>query len=144
MVRKDRTWTKLLEAAGSRVINHPQFEQSMTRRKLIAEMVLTAITTGKVYYLDGQEAQIGSKEWVDFVKWLYTHIDGPAPQKVQLSSPVDEPIRVEDVTLDNTERLRRVAALFDAARGRAAGQAALNGQTKPDGIYHAGLGDFRA
>lgn len=130
-VSKDRTWTKLLEAAGSRVVQHPQYEQTLTRRKLIAEMVLTAITNGKIFYLDGSESQIGSKEWVDFVKWLYTHIDGPAPQRMQLSGggPEDQPIRVEDVTLDNAERLRRVSALFDLARTRAAGQASGNGHS---------------
>lgn len=138
-VSNDRTWTTLLNAAGSRVVTHPQFEHSMTRRKLIAEMVLHAITSGEVHFINGTTIQIGSKEWVDFVKWLYVHIDGPAPQKVQMSTPAGESLKIEDVTLDNDERLRRITAILDAARARVAGSAANNGQASPNGVHASGL-----
>lgn len=140
----NRNWTKLLEAAGSKAVSHPRFEHQMTRRKLIAEMVLTALTEGTIYFSNGTQAQIGSKEWLEFTRWLYTHIDGPAPSKVQLSTPAGESLKVEDVTLDNAERLRRVAALFDAARSRAAGLSANNGQAQPNGVHGTSLADLRA
>lgn len=142
---KDRTWTKLLEAAGSRAVKHPRFETTLTRRKLIAEMVLTGIVDGQIYFLDGRQEQIGSKEWLDLVKWLYHHIDGAAPSKVQVSSPEGEALRIEDVSpLTTAERLARISALFEQARVRAVGQPSNNGQTSVNGFHGTSLDDSGA
>lgn len=139
---KDRTWTKLLEAAGSRSVNHPRFEISLTRRKLIAEMVLTALTDGAIYFMDGSEVKIGSKEWLEMVRWVYTHIDGPAPTKVQMSSPEGEALRIEDASpLNTAERLAKLTALFEQARVKAAGHTSNNGQASTNGIHPTGLAD---
>lgn len=142
--KKDRTWTRLLEAAGSRAVNHPQFEQTLTRRKLIAEMALTAVTDGVIYFIDGRELQIGSKDWLEFVRWIYTHIDGPAPttSEVSVSTPVGESIKLEDVTkLSPAERLARISALVESARARTSGSTSNNGQTSTNGFHRTGLED---
>lgn len=139
---KDRTWTKLLQAAGSRAVNHPKFEVSLTRRKLIAEMVLSGIVDGKIFFLDGREEQIGSNEWIGLVKWLYNHIDGPAPQQVQVSTPEGESLRIEDVTtLTTAERLARLNALYVTAAAERARQSSDNGQTHTNGFHGASLED---
>lgn len=142
-IKKDRTWTKLLEASGSRAVKHPRFEHTLTRRKLIAEMTLEAVTTGKIFFPDGTEIQIGSSEWLGMVRWLYTHIDGPAPTKVQLSSPPEESIRVEDVTPTSTaDRLARLAALYEQVRARLPGQVVDDGQAHTNRFHKAGLDDL--
>lgn len=121
-VTKDRAWTRLLEAAGSRAVNHPRFEHTLTRRKLIAEMVLESITTGEIQYLDGKKETLTASEWVSFVKWLYNHIDGPPVAKVQMSSPPGEPFQVEDVTpMTMQERVSRLKQLSELAQSRANG-----------------------
>lgn len=139
---KDRTWTKLLEAAGSRSVNHPRFEVTLTRRKLIAEMVLTALTDGVIHFIDDRQVQIGSKEWLEMVRWVYTHIDGPAPTHVKMSSPEGEALRIEDVSpLSPAERLARLNALFEQARAKAARHSSDNGQAPINGVYTTGLAD---
>lgn len=139
---KDRTWTKLLEAAGSRSVNHPRFEVTLTRRKLIAEMVLTALTDGVIVFMDEREVQIGSKEWLEMVRWVYTHIDGPAPTHVQMSTPEGEALRIEDVNpLSPAERLAKLNALYEQVRVKAAGQTSINGQAPTNGVHGAGLAD---
>lgn len=134
-----------MEAAGSRSVNHPKFEKSMTRRLLIAEMVLSGIVEGKIHFIDGREEQIGSNEWIGLVKWLYTHIDGAAPQRVQMSSPEGEAVRIEDVTpLSPAERLARLNAIFSSAAAERVRHTSDNGQTPINGFHGTSLEDSGA
>jgi hypothetical protein len=57
--------------------------------ELLARLLWQIATTGKAKFPDGTELIVGPKDWLETVKWLYVHIDGPAP-KPEPEDPDDE------------------------------------------------------
>lgn len=80
---KNRAWTAILERSGSKTVLGPDGKR-ISRKRFLAECIMQAITTGKVEFVDGGFIATDSfKEWADFAKWIYTHIDGPAKQQLE-------------------------------------------------------------
>ena len=73
---KQRALTEILEKAGSKTVEVDG--KGVARKRLIADMVMQAASTGVVTFPDATALRAEFKEWADFVKWIYTHIDGPA------------------------------------------------------------------
>lgn len=48
------------------------------RRKLMAEHLWAAVTEGEVKLPNGEVLTFSPKDWLETVKFLYQHIDGPA------------------------------------------------------------------
>lgn len=80
---KNRAWTEILEKAGGKTVEVDG--KAVARKRLIADMVMQAASTGVVTFPDATALRAEFKEWADFVKWIYTHIDGPAKQEVDLT-----------------------------------------------------------
>lgn len=90
--QEPRMLTTLLELAGRRSTfvagDHPK---RMAKQKVVAEMVWDLAITQRTVLPDGEEMVLSAREWVDLVKWLYSQVDGPPKQTVDLTSG-DKPI----------------------------------------------------
>jgi hypothetical protein len=54
-------------------------------------------TTGECELPSGKKLAVSPIDWLDVVKWLYHHIDGPAPQSMKISGDSDEPLTIRYV-----------------------------------------------
>lgn len=91
--KKDRALTKLLMSELSHKIQVG--EEQIPGKKLIAMNVVSAVTTGKIKFPnDTEESIISVKDWIDFMKWLYVHVDGAAKTDIDLTTH-DETIVID-------------------------------------------------
>lgn len=107
--KKDRALTTLLEAAGTRMVATD--DGRMQLRKIAIANIWDAVTRGRVRFLDGYEMPLHAKDYVELIKFLFTHIDGPAkPEetaeskevtiRVIYDEPVAPPMRALATTID--------------------------------------------
>lgn len=96
--KKDRALTAMLEAAGARTVERANPDtgdvEKVTLRKAAIAGVWQGLTEGQVTFLNGSKLPLYSKDYVELVKWLFTHIDGPPKQQVELSSDPNAPLKV--------------------------------------------------
>ena len=91
---KSRTWTALIEKAGSKTIDVKGQDTKTSRKRFLAESVMEAVTLGRIQFADGTTLEIESfNEWRDFVKWVYTHIDGPPKQQLEHSGELKQIVK---------------------------------------------------
>lgn len=82
---KGRALTELLTKAGNRD----------NRKKLLAELVWTFATTGEVTVHGKTYKAEDIQDLLAAWKWIYQHIDGPAPSHVDVTSdgaPLNGPV----------------------------------------------------
>jgi hypothetical protein len=95
--KKDRALTDLLVKELAHKVLLPDGSE-VSGKKLIAQNVVSAVTTGKVRFpKDTEESVISVKDWIDFMKWLYVHIDG------SVKTEVDVTTNGKDVTIINVK-----------------------------------------
>jgi hypothetical protein len=58
---------------------------TLARKQLLAELMSEFVTTGRATMPDGRVLDAAPKDWIETVKWVYTHIDGPAKQEIEHS-----------------------------------------------------------
>lgn len=75
--------TTILETALSRTIDTQGGRTA--RKRVLAELMAEFVTTGKATMPDGTRLDASPKDWIETVKWVYTHIDGPAKQEIEHS-----------------------------------------------------------
>jgi hypothetical protein len=65
--------------------------------------VWEGITTSEVSFPGGKKLILSPQDWKDFVKWAYSHIDGPPKVELDLTS-AGQPMKViiEYADNDNT------------------------------------------
>lgn len=73
---KSRVMTALLERAGARMVTMPDGKR-MAGRRFLALALWELATEAQVTLLDGIVRKVGLADWLEAVKWLYSHIDGP-------------------------------------------------------------------
>jgi hypothetical protein len=84
--KKERALTDLLVKELSHGVELPDGTK-VSGKKLLAQNVVNAITTGKVKFpKDAEESVISIKDWIDFVKWSYVHIDGSVKTEVDVTT----------------------------------------------------------
>lgn len=78
----------------------------MSGKRFIAQALWELATTGRVTLPDGTAWTVEPKDWLETVKWLYVHIDGPAKAetKVDLSGNVTLGITEEIVDVSDANR----------------------------------------
>lgn len=87
---KQRALTTILEKAGNRTM--PVGDKRKGRKHVLAEMLWSAVTTGKLIFPAESEAdepkvlELDGDDWFDVVQFLYKHIDGPARSEVDVTS----------------------------------------------------------
>ena len=90
--KKDRALTDLLVKELSHKIELPDGTE-IPGKKLIAMNVVNAVTTGRIRFpKDTEDSVISVKDWIDFMKWLYVHVDGQA--KSALDDVAENGLRV--------------------------------------------------
>jgi hypothetical protein len=77
----------------------------LARKQLLAELMSEFVTTGRATMPDGRVLDAAPKDWIETVKWVYTHIDGPPKQEIEQSGGLT--IRVEYVDNTDTDQLPR-------------------------------------
>ncbi len=82
--KKDRALTALLDSAGGKTIEVDG--KKVSGRRLLARQVWEGITTGVISFPGEKKMILSPQDWKDFVKWLYTHLDGPPVQSVDLTT----------------------------------------------------------
>jgi hypothetical protein len=55
-------------------------------KRVLAALLWEAATTGKATMPEGTELQLAPNDWLAIVKMLYSQIDGPPPQSIDLTS----------------------------------------------------------
>lgn len=61
--------------------------KGVSGKKLIAKNVISAVTTGRIRFPnDTEDSVISVKDWIDFMKWLYAHVDGPPKAEVDVTT----------------------------------------------------------
>jgi hypothetical protein len=76
--------------ATSTVVSYGQAGKKFTRADYLAEMLWQGVTEGTVQFADGgsfnlQDAKDGMRMWVDLVKFLAGHLDGPMGNGAQFN-----------------------------------------------------------
>ncbi len=101
----NRALTAILERAGSKTLDVDG--ERISGKCLIARMAWEAATKGSVTFPDGESLTIAAQDWFDVVKWLYTHIDGPVKQDIELSGAVNLPVTFRVVYEDDADETNR-------------------------------------
>ena len=60
-------------------------------REVIARMAMDLLTEGKTTYVDGTEFRISTTQWKELMEWVFSRLDGPPNQKIDITSG-DEPL----------------------------------------------------
>lgn len=83
---KSRALTAILETAGSRTVEVDG--KRVPAKRLMASLLWDIVVTGKATLPSGEALEVAPREWLETVRWLYTHIDGPAKQTLEHTGEV--------------------------------------------------------
>jgi hypothetical protein len=122
---KERTLTKILEAAGNKTIEVEGDDKRVARKRLTAEVLWQAASTGKATFPKGDIFTLDIKDWFDVTQFLYKQIDGPPQQAVDVTSGGKE---LKETQIDDTRFDRAILTLADALRKSVPGES-----DKPNG-----------
>ena len=95
---KARALTAILERAGAKTvtIKAPDgSERKLSGGRFIALALWELATTGKVTLPSGASWVVEPQDWLETVKWLYAHIDGPAKQAMEVTGANGGPIPIK-------------------------------------------------
>lgn len=81
---KNRAWTTILDRAGSKKLDY--HGRKISRKSLIAEYIMQAVTTGRVTLPDGTELELSPRDWQDMIWRIYGQVDGPPKAEVDVTS----------------------------------------------------------
>jgi hypothetical protein len=74
-----RKLAELFSLAGSGDLFVAPMGKTMRYDRYLALMLWDAVTAGEFYFADGTIMRVGDfKEWLDLVKFMTNHMDGPA------------------------------------------------------------------
>lgn len=110
--KSGRAMTQILSEAGNMadMIPMPDGQRILTKKEIIARAVWQAITEGRVILpVSGVTMTIGARDWLDMVKWVYNHIDGPARIENELT---DEELVDVAETITEEQRDQMLIALL--------------------------------
>lgn len=100
---KSRALTEILERAGAQKMPMP--DGALTeRRRVLAEYLWNAVIHGEIELppdKDGEQEKLrfSPKDWLETVKFLYQHIDGPA-KPVQPIGGDEKPLKAKPINYD--------------------------------------------
>lgn len=69
---------------------------------ILSDSVVSACLTGKLS-LDGLEIQLEPKEWIDLVKTVLSHVDGPAKSQHELTGANGGPLVIKGYVTINPD-----------------------------------------
>lgn len=83
---KSRALTAVLERAMSQRMIDPLTGKHTAKSIILARHVSTALLDGEVHFPDGHKLVLAAREWGEFARWFYQHVDGPARVAIDLTS----------------------------------------------------------
>jgi hypothetical protein len=89
---KSRALTAILERALNKTIDSQG--KRVARKRLIAQAVAQAVATGKADMPDGTQLELSPRDWMEFTKWLYTHVDGGPVQRQEITGANGEAVLI--------------------------------------------------
>lgn len=88
---KNRSLSTILEASLGKTVHVNG--KGVNGKRVLADMVAKAVTTGRVRFPeDTEDSIISVKDWIGLVQWVYERIDGKPKQP--LTGEADEPLRI--------------------------------------------------
>ena len=86
---KQRALTEILERTGSQTLEVNG--KRLSGKRLAASLIWQGVTRGEVLFpqgSDGKQArlELGARDWLDLVKFIYAQIDGAPKAEVDLTS----------------------------------------------------------
>ena len=88
---KNRSLSTILEASLGKTV--PVDGKGVNGKRVLADMVTKAVTTGRVRFPeDTEDSIISVKDWIGLVQWVYERIDGKPKQP--LTGEGDEPLHI--------------------------------------------------
>ncbi len=95
-----RALTKQLVTALGRTVEIDG--KKVAGRRLLACLATEVLTTGRAHFPDGTVLEVSGKDWIDFAKWVYSHVDGPPRVEMDLTSG-GEPLMVHITRRDENQ-----------------------------------------
>ena len=83
---KHRALTEILEKAGSKTIPVEGKNTKVARKRVVAELAWQLVTEGQAIMPDGKKLVLDPKDWINTVKWIYQHIDGPPKAELDVTT----------------------------------------------------------
>jgi hypothetical protein len=93
--KKDRELANNLLVVGRKTIEFQGVRLSNNR--FLAQLVWEGLTTGTLTLADQKKVDLEPKEFLDLLKFVHTHIDGPAKADVEISGPDGGPVQITTV-----------------------------------------------
>lgn len=87
---KNRTLTAILERAGNAKVGVDE----VAAKKIVADLLWEAASTGRVIFPNGTEKWLDIQEWTGVVRFIYQHIDGPPKSELDVTSNGETLMRV--------------------------------------------------
>lgn len=109
--KKNRALTAILERAGNQTLDVGG--ERISGKRLIARLAWEVATKGEATLPSGRMLVVAPADWFDVVKWIYTHIDGPAKQSMD--------VHITEGDIDTTIE-SELARLASARQGADAGE----------------------
>lgn len=97
---KSRQLTLILERALSRCV--PDGDNKTARKRILARLVSEAATEGRATFPDGTVLQLAPRDWMEFVKWIYAHVDGPPRAELDVTSKGEAVNVISIITYDDS------------------------------------------
>lgn len=94
---KDRALTQILQRSLA-VTEHVDGDKKLARKRILADLITQAVTTGKVTFPNGGGTLVATfDDWTALARWIFTHIDGPARQEIDLTTRQAEPFTADEL-----------------------------------------------
>jgi hypothetical protein len=92
--RKSRALTDILERAGSKVVTVDG--KKIAGKRWLGTALWELATTGGVTLPNGTILVVEPKDWLETVKWIYAHIDGPPKAQMEQTGSITVAVVYED------------------------------------------------
>jgi hypothetical protein len=101
---KGRALTEILKATLDKKVRAAGAQRARIQAKTqLAEMAVEGLITGVVTFSNGKTLKLTSQDWKDMLKWMYTHVDGGAVVRQEISGPK------EGVAFDYDDAIAKIA-----------------------------------
>lgn len=92
---KGRALTEILENAGSKTVERDG--KRVSGKQLVAALLWDIVKTGQCVLPNGTTYKVDGAGWFEVVKFIYTQVDGPAKQSVQVAGDANAPLIIRYV-----------------------------------------------
>ena len=101
---KGRALTEILKVSLDKKVLGKGARRARIRAKTrLAEMAIEGLISGEIEFGNGKKIKLSASDWKDMMKWIYTHVDGSAIIRQEISAPS------EGVAFDYTDAIAKVA-----------------------------------